>query len=398
MAKLLGITPGFQHVDSSGNLLKGGTVTINATGISVYNDGEGLIAMMDPVELDSKGSARIYLKGDADYTYVIKNAAGTTLNTVANVCAVPYPSHLTNDIDVNGNSIISSSAGDITITSDGPGRIILDGQSWPKTDGAASKVLTTDGAGELSLSTGDAEILRDTTPQLGADLDTNSSNIQFKNGTGFEDDSGNEHIYMYKVTDAVNYIDITNAATGGDPTIAAAGDDTNIDLNLNPKNSGAVSVSGLSYPKNDSTADAVFTTDGAGTVSFGSITTSTAAEVLEGTSTSTYVTPSTIGAHKGLAKAWLYYNVETWAILGSLGISSIDDVGTGRIIVNFSTAFASTNYIPLGVWQEDDDASPYNQVRFESPTTTSILSVVFDVQAGGDQEEDLATLVFYGEQ
>lgn len=54
------------------------------------------------------------------------------------------------DLDVNGNDIVSVSNGDITITPNGTGDIVLDGQNWPQADGSADQILTTDGAGQLS--------------------------------------------------------------------------------------------------------------------------------------------------------------------------------------------------------------------------------------------------------
>tara|TARA_S200002703_G_scaffold81780_1_gene70514 strand:- start:455 stop:2416 length:1962 start_codon:yes stop_codon:yes gene_type:complete len=54
------------------------------------------------------------------------------------------------NLDVNGQSIVSVSAGDISITPDSTGQIILDGLSWPTADGNANQVLKTDGAGNLS--------------------------------------------------------------------------------------------------------------------------------------------------------------------------------------------------------------------------------------------------------
>jgi len=53
-------------------------------------------------------------------------------------------------LDVNGQSIVSVSAGNISITPDTTGKIILDGLSWPTADGSADQVLKTDGAGNLS--------------------------------------------------------------------------------------------------------------------------------------------------------------------------------------------------------------------------------------------------------
>ena len=58
------------------------------------------------------------------------------------------------------------------------------------------------------------------------------------------DANGNEQIVFQTTASAVNEIEVTNAATGSGPIIAATGGDTNIDLNLVPKGSGTVKVGG----------------------------------------------------------------------------------------------------------------------------------------------------------
>jgi len=54
------------------------------------------------------------------------------------------------NLDVNSNSIVSASNGNISITPDGTGKVIIDGLSHPTSDGTADQVLKTDGAGNLS--------------------------------------------------------------------------------------------------------------------------------------------------------------------------------------------------------------------------------------------------------
>jgi len=53
-------------------------------------------------------------------------------------------------LDVNGNSIVSASNGDIEITPNGTGDVVLDGLKYPQADGTAGYVLKTDGAAQLS--------------------------------------------------------------------------------------------------------------------------------------------------------------------------------------------------------------------------------------------------------
>ena len=60
----------------------------------------------------------------------------------------PNPT-LAGDLDVSTQAIVSSNDGDINITPDGTGSIVLDGLSWPQADGSANQLLSTDGAGNL---------------------------------------------------------------------------------------------------------------------------------------------------------------------------------------------------------------------------------------------------------
>ena len=63
------------------------------------------------------------------------------------------------NLDVNGNSIVSVSNGNIPITPNGSGKVIIDGLSYPTSDGTAGQAITTDGSGNLSFSnTSSAEV------------------------------------------------------------------------------------------------------------------------------------------------------------------------------------------------------------------------------------------------
>ena len=89
-----------------------------------------------------------------------------------------------------------------------------------------------------------SNVVEDTTPQLGGNLDTNSHNILIDDAHFIGDENGNEQIIFQTTSSAVNQIDITNAATGNGPTISSTGGDTNINLNLTPKGSGVVMIDG----------------------------------------------------------------------------------------------------------------------------------------------------------
>ena len=135
------------------------------------------------------------------------------------------------------------------------------GTMWLDTTNSGSNSLTIkffDGSDDISFATIDtsantvnfidstvaSDLLNDTTPQLGGNLDTNSHNILIDDAHFIGDENGNEQIIFQTTSSAVNQIDITNAATGSGPTISSTGGDSNINLNLTPKGSGVVMIDG----------------------------------------------------------------------------------------------------------------------------------------------------------
>ena len=148
------------------------------------------------------------------------------------------------NLDVNGNSIVSTSDGNISITPNGTGDVILDGLKYPQADGSAGQFLKTDGSAQLSFAsvtqaTGNEleNVVEDTTPQLGGMLDVNG------NALG---DGTLELIKFSETASAVNEFTVKNAATGNAPELQATGDDTNIDIKLVPKGTGDVVVGAVS--------------------------------------------------------------------------------------------------------------------------------------------------------
>ena len=57
------------------------------------------------------------------------------------------------DLDVQTNSIVSTSNRNIAITPNGSGKVVLDGLSYPIADGTSGQALTTDGSGNLTFAT-----------------------------------------------------------------------------------------------------------------------------------------------------------------------------------------------------------------------------------------------------
>ena len=74
-------------------------------------------------------------------------------------------------------------------------------------------------------------VVDDTTPQLGGQLDVNG------NALG---DGTLELLKFSETGSAVNEFTVANAATGNGPTLSATGDDSNVDININPKGTGSL--------------------------------------------------------------------------------------------------------------------------------------------------------------
>lgn len=87
------------------------------------------------------------------YTDMLDHTAGTL--TASSAIIVDSSSKIdvlnVDNITINGNAITSTNTnGDITITPNGTGDIVLDGQNWPQADGSANQYLKTNGSGQLS--------------------------------------------------------------------------------------------------------------------------------------------------------------------------------------------------------------------------------------------------------
>jgi hypothetical protein len=104
---------------------------------------------------------------------------------------------------------------------------------------------TNPGIDTISLA---SDLVDDTTPQLGGNLDTNSFMIDFDDAHGIRDENGNEQLIFETTGSAVNHIDVTNAATGSGAQIGAVGGDSNLNLRLRPKGTGVIEAMGATNP------------------------------------------------------------------------------------------------------------------------------------------------------
>jgi|14BtaG_2_1085337.scaffolds.fasta_scaffold00870_4 hypothetical protein len=122
------------NVAAAGAVMESDTSTVN---MSFVID-EDTMASDSDTKVPTQQSVKAYVDANA--------GGGGTLNDVVD----DTTPQLGGSLDVNGNSIVSVSGGDIAITPDADGQIVLDGLNWPISDGTDRQVLVTDGSGELT--------------------------------------------------------------------------------------------------------------------------------------------------------------------------------------------------------------------------------------------------------
>jgi len=148
----------------------------------------------------TKGSALTYAELDNNFIDLIAKLSDVVDDTSP---------QLGGNLDVNGNTIVSTSNGNITLTPDGTGDVVLGNYTLDvdQTVGAGEDnyVLKYDNAtGKISLEAGESggisNVSEDTSPQLGGNLDMNSFDIVTTsnatidlapNGTGHVEVRGN---------------------------------------------------------------------------------------------------------------------------------------------------------------------------------------------------------------
>ena len=210
------------------------------------------------------------------------------------------------------------------------------------------------------------DVVDDTSPSLGGDLDINGRNI--------DDSNGNEIITFTETGSAVNHVNIANAASGGDATVSAVGDDTNIDLALEGKGTGTVKINGLSTPTSDGSNGDVLTTNGAGALTFST------------------PTVGLVGNAYGIMSMGSSPSITSQSNIAS--ISAVTDSTRESYLISFTSTLSSANYAVLCTFGDaDDSATDTSKTQRTVHTfdhTTSSFRVSID---GGHTNGDLSVLV-----
>jgi len=186
------------------------------------------------------------------------------------------------NITINGNTISSTDTnGDITLDPNGTGNVLLGNYEFDvdQTVGASEDnyVLTYDDAtGHISLeaaaASGISDVVSDTTPQLGGDLDTNGNDILFADNDKAIFGTGSDlEIYHSGLESFINDAGAGSLLlqTGGSTKVQVVSGGIIITGDVQ---ADTATIASLNYPTSDGTSGQVLTTNGSGTLSFQNVT------------------------------------------------------------------------------------------------------------------------------
>ena len=288
------------NVDISGTTNSTGKITADA-GIDIDNfniDGTTIALSSGDMTLDAEGDivldangANITFKDDgtsildiannssdveltvsvADKNFAVKGTDGSSAITALDIdMALAGKATFSGDVVVTGDLTVTGD--DITMGTNTAGNLLVaDGTNFNSiavsslseissvanddvflaidtSGGGLKKIARSAVVSGLATSSAISNVVEDTSPQLGGDLDTNSANILIDDAHFIGDENGNEQIIFQTTGSAVNQFDVTNAATSNSPKISATGGDSNIDFDIEAKGTGHVTVRGNTNP------------------------------------------------------------------------------------------------------------------------------------------------------
>lgn len=208
----------------------GNTITIAGSGtVSTASSGQTLTITGSGITATSTDTLQNKTINTANNTITIAEADISDLGSYITASSTDTLTNKTFDVEGTGNSISNIDVADLK-----SGVLDTDLASVSASDDtlASAKAIKAYVDGQAS---GINNLVEDSTPQLGGQLDVNGNAIG---------DGSLELLKFSETASAVNELTITNAATGGNPKFSATGDDTNITLDLAPKGTGHIEILG----------------------------------------------------------------------------------------------------------------------------------------------------------
>lgn len=311
---------------------------VEGSGINVLVAGTG-----SEVDVTISGENASNLnKGVASFDsddFTVTDGAVSLIDGIGTVLYDKSP-QLGGNLDVNGNSIVSTSSGDITLQPDGSGNVVLGNYTLDVDQNLTASeddyVLTynhTNRSISLEASTGGLNnVVEDTAPQLGGDLGVNGNKIvSASNGDIVIEPNGTGNVLLGNFE-----FDVDQTVGAGQDNYVLTYDNTSGTISLEANAGGTVDTSGT--PADDQIA--IFTDS----------------DTIEGDSSFTWSgTQLTVGGQA---------NIDKIAVTKGTGIASAGDFGIGsRILTKFganTTGLTAGDVYYLGAssWtQADADAA-----------------------------------------
>ena len=356
--------------------------------IELSPDGTGSVLITSAVEVG--GDIMAPTGSGLDLTLSGDGAGNVNLNSDTvrigdNNTAATITTHGTGNLTLNTNAGTNSGSitinqganGNITLTPNGTGSIVLDGLNWPQADGTNGQVLSTNGAGQTSWTTvssgGLTDIVNDTTPQLGGNLDVQANSIttSVTNGSITLEPNGTGDVFLnadtVRVGDSAAAVTLTtngagtltlntNSGTNSGSIVINQGAST--DIVLTPNGTGDIDLVADTVQIGDANAAATLTTNGTGnlTLNTNNGTNSGSIVINQGVNGNIVLTPNgtgdvnidadtvRIGDSGGIAT--LLSNGGT-LFLGTSGTQDIEIVSQGGVGSKITVAGANNGNITL---------------------------------------------------
>jgi hypothetical protein len=243
----------------SGDVSKVGTPVDNQVGVWT---GDGTIEGDTALTFDtSTDTLTIAASGKINFgaVNILTDTAGTT--TLANIDALDATTEATVEAAIDTLANLTSVQGRTVTLADAGANAFF---GWDDVASAYENLTATEAFTIIdTVDTWLKNVVEDTTPQLGGALDANTFNIQFDDATGILDSAGNEQLLFQETASAVNYLEVTNAATGTNPIIAGVGGDANVGMEFTVQGSPTTAYS--FDVGNSNGGDFILTSDNAGT-------------------------------------------------------------------------------------------------------------------------------------
>jgi hypothetical protein len=119
-------------------------------------------------------------------------------------------------------------------------------------------------------------------------------------------------------------------------------------------------------------------------------------ETATATGDAAFVTPGRTQYHPGVAKAWLFYNGATPAVIASYGISGVVENSTGNYTISFSTDFSTVNYCAV-VYHKQNGITNAAHLSDMPTLAVGTYAQAFTIDGTNYRDQNPLCIAFYGD-